>query len=75
MLGVLAGGALGALAGQAAGVNPVTGAAAGMALGGAAGYLIKGPVINNRQYYKDSRGFCYYVDAAGRPTYDPSVTC
>jgi hypothetical protein len=46
-----------------------------MAVGGAAGILIKGPVINERQYYKDSRGFCYYIDAAGRPTYDPSVKC
>ena len=75
MIGVLAGGALGALAGHAAGVDPVTGAAAGMALGGAAGILIKGPVIEGRQYYKDSRGFCYYVDSAGQPTYDPTVAC
>jgi len=75
MIGVLAGGALGALAGHAVGMDPVTGAAAGMALGGAAGVLIKGPVIQGRQYYKDSRGFCYYIDAAGHATYDPSVSC
>jgi p-aminobenzoyl-glutamate transporter AbgT len=74
-LGVLVGGALGALVGRAAGVNPVAGAAAGMVAGGAAGVLIKGPVVNGRQYYRDSRGYCYYVDAAGRPTYDPLVTC
>jgi hypothetical protein len=75
MIGVLGGAALGALAGSAAGVNPITGAAAGMVVGGAAGVLVKGPVIHNRQYYKDSRGFCYYIDAAGHPTYDPSVAC
>lgn len=74
-IGVLVGGALGAVVGRAAGVNPVAGAAAGMLAGGAAGVLIKGPVIGGRQYYRDSRGYCYYVDAAGQPTYDPSVAC
>lgn len=74
-MGVLIGGALGAIAGRAAGVNPVAGAAAGMAVGGAAGVLIKGPVINGRQYYRDSRGYCYYVDAQGTPRYDGSVAC
>jgi hypothetical protein len=74
-IGVLVGGALGALAGSAAGVGPVAGAAAGMVAGGAAGVLIKGPVIHGRQYYRDSRGYCYYVNAAGRPTYDPLVAC
>jgi uncharacterized protein YcfJ len=74
-IGVLAGGALGAIVGGAAGVDPVAGAAAGMLAGGAAGILIKGPVVRGRQYYRDSRGYCYYVDAAGQPTYDPSVAC
>jgi hypothetical protein len=46
-----------------------------MALGGAAGVLIKGPVIGGRQYYRDSRGYCYYINAAGQPTYDASVRC
>jgi len=74
-IGVLAGGALGAIVGRAAGVDPVAGAAAGMLAGGAAGILNKGPVVRGRQYYRDSRGYCYYVDAAGQPTYDPSVAC
>jgi hypothetical protein len=74
-MGVLIGGALGALLGSAAGMSPVAGAAAGMVAGGAAGVLIKGPVVNGRQYYRDSRGYCYYVDAAGHPTYDPLVKC
>ena len=73
--GVLIGGALGALAGHAAGLDPITGAAAGMVVGGAAGILIKGRVIRGRQYYRDSRGYCYYVNAAGKPRYDPSVAC
>ena len=60
---------------QAAGGNPITGAAAGMVVGGAAGILIKGPVAHGRQYYRDSRGYCYYVNQAGQPTYDPSVAC
>jgi len=75
MIGVLGGAALGALAGHAIGVDPVTGAAAGMVAGGAVGILVKGPRVNGRQYYRDSRGYCYYVDAAGQPTYDPSVAC
>ncbi|MEP6983410.1 MAG: hypothetical protein ABI853_07175 [Sphingomicrobium sp.] len=75
MIGVLAGGALGALAGSAAGINPVTGAAAGMVVGGAAGVLVGGPVVHHRQYYRDSRGYCYYVNSAGKPTYDPAVAC
>jgi uncharacterized protein YcfJ len=74
-LGVLIGGALGAIAGRAAGVDPVTGAAVGMVAGGTAGVLVKGPVINGRQYYRDSRGYCYYVDASGQPRYDGSVAC
>jgi hypothetical protein len=37
--------------------------------------LIKGPVIGGRQYYRDSRGYCYYIDAQGRPIYDASVRC
>lgn len=74
-MGVLVGGALGALGGNAIGLDPVSGAAIGMAAGGAAGMLIKGPVRNGRQYYKDSRGYCYYVNAQGQPTYDPAVRC
>lgn len=73
--GLVVGGALGALAGHAIGLDPVSGAAIGMVAGGTAGYLVKGPVIHNRQYYRDSRGYCYYVDPSGTPQYDPSVRC
>ena len=76
MGGVLVGGALGALAGHAVGLDPVSGAAAGMVVGGAAGYAIKGPIIRDRQYYRDTHGYCYYVDQAGISHYDdPPVRC
>ena len=75
LVGVLGGAALGALAGHAVGVDPITGAIGGAVAGGAAGMLIKGPVVDGRQYYKDSRGYCYYVDATGQPVYDPAVRC
>jgi hypothetical protein len=74
-LGVLIGGALGALGGRMAGINPVAGAAAGMVVGGAAGILVKGPIVRGRQYYRDSQGYCYYINAQGQPTYDASVKC
>ena len=54
---VAGGAALGGVAGAVAGavipgVNPVTGAIAGAVLGGVAA-----AVINNRQYYRDTRGY------------------
>ena len=52
------------------GVSTVEGAIAGAVLGGVAG-----AVINNRQYYRDTRGYCYYVDQYGRPVYDYNVRC
>ena len=74
--GVLVGGALGALAGHAAGLDPVSGAAAGMVAGGVAGYAIKGSPVDRRRYFKDSAGYCYYVDTAGVSHYDdPPVRC
>jgi hypothetical protein len=41
-----------------------------------AGYAVKGPIIRKRQYYRDSRGYCYYVSRSGVPQYDePPVRC
>lgn len=69
--GAALGGAAGAIAGAVLpGVNPVTGAIAGAVLGGVAG-----AVINNRQYYRDTRGACYYVDRNGNPIYDYNTRC
>ena len=69
--GAAIGGATGAVVGAVVpGVNPVTGAVVGAVLGGVAGLVIKG-----RQYYRDTRGYCYYVDQYGNPIYDYNVRC
>ena len=52
------------------GVSTVEGAVAG----GIAGAVL-GAVVNNRQYYRDTRGYCYYVDQYGRPVYNYNVRC
>jgi branched-subunit amino acid ABC-type transport system permease component len=69
--GAAIGGATGAVVGAVVpGVNPITGAVVGAVLGGVAGAVIKG-----RQYYRDTRGYCYYVDQYGNPIYDYNVRC
>ena len=69
--GAAVGGAAGALGGAIIpGVSTVEGAIAGAVLGG-----VLGAVVNNRQYYRDTRGYCYYVDQYGRPHYDYNVRC
>ena len=72
---VATGAAVGAVAGGVAGavipgVSPVGGAVAGAILGG-----VLGAVVNNRQYYRDTRGYCYYVDQYGQPHYSYDVRC
>ena len=66
---VAAGAAIGA-AGGALVTHSVGGAVAGAVLGG-----VLGAVINNRQYYRDTRGYCYYVDQYGQPHYSYDVRC
>lgn len=71
----VAGAAVGAVGGAIAGkvipgVSTTEGAIAGAVLGG-----VLGAVINNRQYYRDTRGYCYYVDQYGQPHYDYNVRC
>lgn len=69
--GAAIGGVTGAVAGAVIpGVNPVTGAVVGAVLGGVAGAVIKG-----RQYYRDTRGYCYYVDQYGQPHYSYDIRC
>jgi outer membrane lipoprotein SlyB len=65
--GAVAGGVLGAVV---PGVSTVEGAVAGAVLGG-----VLGAVVNGRQYYRDTRGYCYYVDQQGRPIYDYNTRC
>jgi hypothetical protein len=60
----------GAIAGKALGGSAVTGAVAGAILGG-----VLGASINGRQYYRDTRGYCYYVDQYGQPHYDYNTRC
>ena len=69
------GAAIGAVGGAVAGaiipgVSPLAGAVGGAVLGG-----VLGAVINNRQYYRDTRGYCYYVDQRGNPIYDYNTRC
>jgi hypothetical protein len=69
--GAAVGGAAGAVAGAVIpGVSTVEGAVAGAVLGGVLGAFTKG-----RQYYRDTRGYCYYVDQYGRPIYDYNTRC
>ena len=69
------GAAVGAVGGAIAGavipgVSVGTGALAGAVLGG-----VLGATINGRQYYRDTRGYCYYVDQYGQPHYDYNTRC
>ena len=69
--GAAAGAVGGAIAGAVIpGVSTTEGAIAGAVLGGVLGAVVKG-----RQYYRDTRGYCYYVDQYGRPIYDYNTRC
>lgn len=69
--GAAVGGAAGAIGGAIIpGVSTVEGAIAGAVLGG-----VLGAVVNGRQYYRDTRGYCYSVDQYGRPQYNYNVRC
>ena len=72
---VVGGAALGAAGGAIAGavlpgIKPGTGAIAGAILGG-----VLGATVNGRQYYRDTRGYCYYVDQYGQPHYSYDIRC
>lgn len=66
-IGAVAGGVAGAIL---PGVGVGTGALAGAALGGVAG-----AVSGGKQWYRDTRGYCYYVDRNGNPIYDYNTRC
>jgi hypothetical protein len=66
---VAAGAAVGAVGGALV-THSVGGAVAGAILGG-----VLGAVINGRQYYRDTSGYCYYVDQYGQPHYSYDVRC
>lgn len=72
---VVGGAAIGAATGAVAGavlpgLKPGTGAVAGAILGG-----VLGATVNGRQYYRDTRGYCYYVDQYGQPHYSYDIRC
>jgi len=69
------GAAIGAGAGAVAGsVLPGIGTGAGAVAGGILGAVVGG-VIGGRQYYRDTQGYCYYVDRYGQPHYNYNVRC
>ena len=69
--GAAVGAAGGAIAGAVIpGVSTGEGAIAGAVLGG-----VLGAVVNGRQYYRDTRGYCYYVDQYGQPHYNYNTRC
>ena len=69
--GAVGGAVVGCVAGAIIpGVSTVEGAIAGGIVG-----AVLGAVVNNRQYYRDTQGYCYYVDQYGRPIYDRNVRC
>jgi len=72
---IATGAAVGAVGGAIAGavlpgIKPGTGAIAGAILGG-----VLGATVNGRQYYRDTRGYCYYVDQYGQPHYSYDIRC
>jgi hypothetical protein len=69
------GAGIGAGAGAIAGsVIPGFGTGAGAAVGGVLGGMV-GAIVGDRQYYRDSRGYCYYVDQQGQVHYNYRVKC
>lgn len=76
---VVASGATGAVIGAGAGalagsVIPGIGTGAGAAIGGVLGGMV-GAIVGDRQYYRDTRGYCYYVDQQGQVHYNYHVKC
>jgi hypothetical protein len=69
--GAVIGAGAGALAGS---VLPGIGTAAGAGVGAAVGGVV-GAIIGGHQYYRDTRGYCYFVDSAGQPHYNYNVRC
>jgi len=69
--GAVLGAGAGALAGS---VLPGIGTGAGAAVGAVAGRVI-GAVVGGHQYYRDTRGYCYFVDSHGQAHYNTNVRC
>jgi uncharacterized protein YcfJ len=77
--GALVGGAVGAAVGAAAGsviggVSAGEGAIAGAVVGGVVGAATANN-NNDRRWYRDDRGRCFYVDSRGERFYDYDRRC
>ena len=73
-VGAAVGAGLGAVVG---GVSPVEGAIAGAVAGGAIGAATdarRGSVREGR-WYRDERGYCFWVNSRGERVYDYNVRC
>src|SRR6476619_2133808 len=69
------GAAIGAGAGALAGsVLPGIGTGAGACVGAAVGG-VAGATAGTRPYYRDTRGYCYSVDAARQAHYNYDIRC
>lgn len=66
--GAALGAAIGGLAGRAVGMDVMGGAAAGAIAGGALGAAVNPRAFDGR----DTRGYCYTVDAQGQPIAIPA---
>lgn len=77
LTGAAAGAAVGGATGIAVGGPSIglQGAILGGVVGAAVGGLVKGPIIKKRQYYRDTRGYCYWMDRDGTAHYDQTVKC
>ena len=64
--GAAAGALLGGVAGRAVGADVLTGVTVGAIAGGAVGAAVNPQHV----FRRDTRGYCYLVDAEGRPVYD-----
>lgn len=75
LAGAAIGAGVGAITGVALGGSALTGGVTGAAIGGLAGAAIKLPHSSDHKYYRDSRGYCYYIDASGQSVYDREARC
>jgi len=69
--GAVIGAGVGAVAGS---VIPGIGTGAGAVVGGILGGTV-GAIIGDRQYYRDTRGYCYYIDQHRQAHYNYQVRC
>lgn len=70
-----AGAAIGAAVGAGVGAATDVGVAEGAAVGAVAGGVIGAATANNRDWYRDGRGYCYYLDRDNRRVYDYDRRC